>query len=106
PKGKIEKDEKKKAAAMREVEEECGISGLTIIQKLTPTFHSYNIKGKRVLKISYWYEMKTVDDRKLIPQLEEDITEARWVAKEEIPQLLNNSYSSIKWLMEEYLKRT
>jgi len=41
PKGKIEKGEKKKEAAIREVEEECGISGLTIEKKLQKTYHIF-----------------------------------------------------------------
>ncbi len=106
PKGKLEDGEKKKVAAMREVEEECGISNLEITATLGPTYHTYMLKGKRVLKISYWYEMKTDDSRKLTPQLEEDITEARWVNKKEIPALLENSYSSIKWLLSNWLQNS
>ena len=38
PKGHIEKNESTESAAVREVEEECGIENSTIIQKLIITF--------------------------------------------------------------------
>ena len=41
PKGRIEKGESIKTAAIREVEEECGIFNITIKQKLTTTYHIY-----------------------------------------------------------------
>ncbi|MBK9671561.1 MAG: NUDIX domain-containing protein [Bacteroidetes bacterium] len=40
PKGKIEKGENEQDAALREVEEECGIAELTLQKKLTTTFHT------------------------------------------------------------------
>lgn len=99
PKGKIEKNEKKKEAAVREVEEECGISRLEIIEPLNITYHCYFLKNERVLKITYWYLMKSDDTKTLTPQLEEDITEVRWVDMNETKQLLENSFPSIRLLM-------
>lgn len=104
PKGKIEKGEKKKDAAIREVEEECGIDQLEIIHKLNTTYHCYFLKKKRVLKKSYWYLMQTTYQDELTPQLEENITEVRWVNKNEIPELLNNTYASIALLFEKHLE--
>ena len=66
--------------AIREVEEECGISGLSIISEAFSTFHLYNEKGKTIVKESVWYKMRSTDKSELVPQTEEDILEARWVA--------------------------
>lgn len=80
PKGKIELEESKKAAAIREVEEETGMTNLRIVEKLVTTYHIYRTRSsaKRILKPSYWYLMYA-ESQKLTPQLEEDIMDARWV---------------------------
>src|SRR5690606_26940289 len=46
PKGKLDKGEKVKEGALREVEEECNIS-VELVEKLPKTWHSYAFKGKR-----------------------------------------------------------
>ena len=103
PKGKIEKNEKIKDTAIREVEEECGISKLTIIKSLPSTYHIYNLKGKNVLKKTYWYEMKCKDSKTPVPQIKEDITAVRWIDNETIEDVLQNAYLSIKELIIKYL---
>ncbi len=50
PKGKLEKGEDFATAAMREVEEETGLHGLKMLDPLSSTYHTYNLKGKRILK--------------------------------------------------------
>jgi len=100
PKGKIEKGEKKKEAAIREVEEECGISGLKIEKKLQKTYHVFQRNDREVLKITHWYQMKTNFKGKLIPQLEEGITEAVFKNQEETKRALDNSYENIRLLFK------
>lgn len=79
PKGKIDKGEGIEAAAIREVQEETGVQKLELGRPLPTTYHTYRLKsGKRVLKRTYWFEMKTTD-LKLIPQTEEDIEKAIWI---------------------------
>jgi len=95
PKGKVEKGESIEEAGIREVEEECGISGLTITKKLQPTFHTYIHKEKIVLKKTFWFEMLCTDDRKLKPQTEEGITEVKWMNAGEVEEALKNTYHSI-----------
>ncbi len=95
PKGKLEKNETPEIAGIREVEEECGISKLKIIKALEPTFHTYIHKEKMVLKKTFWYEMTCGDDKKLIPQKEEGITEVKWMKKEEVEEAKKNTYYSI-----------
>src|SRR4030095_4738563 len=59
PKGKIDEGEGRRAAAMREVREECGIHHLEIVNKLHNTFHLYEMKGSWVVKCTNWYLMKS-----------------------------------------------
>jgi len=95
PKGKMEPGEKSPETAIREVMEETGISGLEIIKELTPTFHTYRLEGKRVIKKTSWYEMSFKDDSQILPQKIEDITVVKWLNLKDIPWAMRNSYSSI-----------
>lgn len=104
PKGKIEIGEEKKEAAIREVEEECGITDLKILNELPTTMHVYTLKGVRILKFTYWYEMETSFQGDLIPQLEEDILEAKWVEMQGLENYIKETYASIAGLMKYYLK--
>lgn len=105
PKGKIEwRMEKKKQAAIREVEEECGIKGVTITRKLSPTFHMYTIKNEWVLKKTYWYEMLYTDGKPPIPEEKEDITKIKWFKKNEVDEVYGNTFKLIHELVENYLK--
>ena len=101
PKGKLERSESIEQCAIREVEEECGVSGLIITQKLEETYHAYKLNGEKVLKCTYWFEMKTSYKGKLKPQNKEGITLAIWVDKKDILQKLENSFASIIDLLKE-----
>ena len=58
PKAKLKKDEKVKVAAVREVEEECGIKVSKLGDKICKTYHAYINKGEVVLKKTHWFSMK------------------------------------------------
>lgn len=105
PKGKVDKGETIEQAALREVEEECGISKLKITGKLLTTYHTYTLKGKNILKASHWYSMTTSDNTQLKPQTEENITDARWVSTYEIPALLKDAYPSIAEVINKYMNK-
>lgn len=96
PKGKIEKDEKRKEAALREVKEECGIFELEVGEKAGQTYHSYNEEGRRILKITHWFYMKAAKDQPIKPQAEEGITEIRWVEPSFFNDVNIPSYNSIR----------
>ena len=100
PKGKLEVGENIKECAIREVQEECGASGLRIINALQDTYHIYEINGIKILKRTYWFSMHTDSKCSLEPQIEEGITEVVWVDKEQIAEKLNNSFRNIKELLE------
>ena len=101
PKGKLEPKETKKNAAVREVEEECGIQIKKLGKKLLKTYHVYEIKGKTVLKISHWYAMEAKGNQKLVPQAEEGITEVKWFSKKDFSIIRSNTYANILDVISE-----
>ncbi|OQA11021.1 MAG: Diadenosine hexaphosphate hydrolase [Bacteroidetes bacterium ADurb.Bin397] len=101
PKGKIEKGENRRNAAKREVEEECGVLEIKILQPCNDTFHLYQLKGKWVIKQTHWYLMNGITNGEPVPQTEEGITEAKWLKKSQIRALLPLSYSAIASLLKE-----
>ena len=101
PKGKVEKGEKMRDAGVREVEEECGVKINTNDKKLCKTFHVYTMGAKLVLKKTNWYSMTVKGEPKLIPQKEEGITKAVWLASDELKSVLKNTFPSIVQVLEE-----
>ena len=95
PKGKLERGEKKKAGAMREVEEECGIKVSEMGKKICNTYHTYTMKGQVVLKKTYWYRMAYTGAGKLKPQKEEGITKVQWFKPEQTAPIIRNTFPSI-----------
>jgi 8-oxo-dGTP pyrophosphatase MutT (NUDIX family) len=96
PKGKLDMGESPDEAAIRECEEECGITQLTITNELDPTYHIYEYKGSYALKKTYWYTMSTKHEGTLVPQLEENIEKVEWFTKTQIQELvLYNTYPAI-----------
>ncbi len=77
PKGKIEKGETPEIAAVREIREETGLNVVELGNFICPTYHTYEHKGKRILKKTYWYKMTTAEEQ-LTPQYSEDIEQAEW----------------------------
>jgi 8-oxo-dGTP pyrophosphatase MutT (NUDIX family) len=105
PKGKLEKGEAIKNAAMRECEEECGIKNLTISKQLPSTYHIYPFKKGFALKQTYWFYMLSNYDNELTPQHEEDIDEVKWFNKNEVMfNLQPNTYSTIANVIDEAFK--
>lgn len=86
PKGKIEKGEGIEEAAVREVEEECGIDGVRITAPLITTLHGFKNKHGWCIKPSYWYLMTHNPDSCPTPQTEEDISEVTWLSEAEFNQ--------------------
>ena len=101
PKGGIKKEELIEACAIREVEEETGVSGLKIGTKLQKTYHIFKRNGSYKLKITHWFEMKTNFDGIPFGQLEEGIEKVAWLNQEQIKEALKNSYENIKLLFQE-----
>lgn len=98
PKGKIEKEESNEIAAIREVEEECGITNIVLKNYVKTTYHIYEYKEKQILKITYWYKMLTKANQLLTPQREEGITKVTWLHKTAMKEALEDTYENIKLL--------
>lgn len=98
PKGKAEKKETIEETSIREVSEETGIDGLTIVKPLQTTYHVFKRNGKNKLKVTYWFEMHSSYKGKLEPQLDEGITEVKWLSEAKAKKALKNSYKNIKLL--------
>ena len=101
PKGCIEKGESIETAAIREVEEECGIFNLKLIKPLTTTYHIYNKNGI-TLKETHWFLMTSDYNKELVPQIEEGITEVIFKNKKAVNEALKNSYANIKLVYDTY----
>ena len=100
PKGGIEKTETIEETAMREVEEETGVTGLAITEKLQRTYHIFKRNGRYKLKITQWFEMRTKYEGIPQGQADEGIERVEWVNPKDIKFLLENSYENIKLLFE------
>lgn len=99
PKGHIERGELPEQAALREVEEETGISKLRIVKELPSTWHCYQLGEEWRLKRTYWYLMECVEDIQTKPQTEEGISEVKLVGNEEIDAFLKNTFRSISEIL-------
>jgi 8-oxo-dGTP diphosphatase len=81
PKGKLEPGESWEQAAVREVEEECGLR-CRIEEELEPT--RYDVGGRP--KLVRWWRMSIVEDLGFSPN--DEVDELRWVTPEEALELL------------------
>lgn len=106
PKGKIEKGEGDQSAAVREVEEECGLSGVQILSQLDSTYHIYHspylpASANLVLKETKWFLMEYTGNEQPVPQMEENIEEVRWFDRSELSIVLANTYHSLRDLLSQ-----
>lgn len=101
PKGKLDKGETPEQAALREVEEECGVSGLKIVRPLQPTYHTYKDGEQIILKKTWWYEMTTADTRKLVPQTEEGILKCEWRDEKGVAEAMKETFRSVEEVVRE-----
>jgi 8-oxo-dGTP pyrophosphatase MutT (NUDIX family) len=102
PKGKMDEGETPDETAVREVEEECGISGVKAGKLKAVTFHTYNYYGTPTLKKTYWFEMKYKGSGEPVPQAEESITQAIWLPKARWQLIRDNTYESIRYVMDKF----
>lgn len=101
PKGHQDPGEDINVTALREVQEETGIEELELKDLICITDHCYKRTGIWHLKHTWWYRMLDRKPIDLIPQREEDISKAAWVAKSSLPPFLQNTYPSIVEVFRE-----
>jgi 8-oxo-dGTP pyrophosphatase MutT (NUDIX family) len=100
PKGKVEKGEDIAATAVREVEEETGVTNLQLKKKIGETYHTYNAFGKHFIKTTHWFYITCPSKQTVKPQTEEDITEVKWVKAADMKAPLENTYPSVKDILK------
>ncbi len=103
PKGKLDKGESIEHCALREVEEETGVKKLKLGELLLVTTHEYFDKWVQadVIKETHWFRMFVSGVPALIPQTEEDITAIEWTSLEKVANRLNESYDTIRLVLEK-----
>ncbi len=94
PKGHLEEDESPRQCAVREVEEECGITGPVILGELPATRHIYKFRGRWTLKECRWYAMRYDGNETPMPQTEEGIGQAVWTR--DPADLTRDSFANIR----------
>lgn len=104
PKGKIEQGEIPEEAALREVTEETGLTGLTLTGPLPSTWHVYKFQSPKskeiwILKETKWFSMQSTTHEIPVPQTEEEIEIIRWIQKDDLNDILSNTFRSLRKLI-------
>jgi len=100
PKGKLDRGESTRKAAVREIEEETGVKA-KIKGKICTTWHTYTMQNCRILKKTKWYLLECQSDAAMQPQAEEDIERLEWLAYSDVQNVLANSFSSIRYVTDQ-----
>ena len=99
PKGKAEQKETIDQTALREVEEETGVEGLSITKPLEITYHIFKRNEQYFIKKTYWFEMFSDYIGDFKPQKKEGITKVKWVGPKKLKKVRKNIYANIEALI-------
>jgi 8-oxo-dGTP pyrophosphatase MutT (NUDIX family) len=104
PKGKLDEGESIEACAVREVEEETGLTNVQLGKLVGITYHEYfdEWKQRDVVKETHWFAMHVNGNQTLVPQQEEDIKDIRWVAQNNMGTYLQQTYKNIIDIINRY----
>jgi 8-oxo-(d)GTP phosphatase len=101
PKGKVDGDESPSQAAIREVHEETCIRACIPSDTPLKTSHIYTEADHYWIKETTWYLMHSEEEREPKPQIEEDITIAKWASRSEVENhILQSTYPMIRELIQ------
>ena len=95
PKGHLEPGEEPETCALREVSEECGITGHRIVKPLEPSYHTYSWEGISYLKKTSWFLMDYEGSMVMEPQIEEGITRVEWLSPDELSLIKSSAWLSL-----------
>ncbi len=106
PKGHIEHGEGPDECALREVHEECGISGHFIVKALEPSYHTYTWEGISYLKKTSWFLMYYDGPMIMEPQVKEGITAVEWLSPDELSKIKSSAWLSLMDLINTSVLRS
>lgn len=102
PKGKVDKGEKPCDTALREVYEETGLTDIKIERELIKTYHIYRHNNELILKKIHWFLINNRGSCNFRIQTEEHIEKASWFKRNDLDNILGNTYGSIKDVFDVY----
>jgi 8-oxo-dGTP pyrophosphatase MutT (NUDIX family) len=105
PKGHIEQGEEPEVCALREVSEECGITGHSIVKSISASYHTYSWEGISYLKKTNWFLMKYNGEMIIKPQTSEGITKVEWLFPDEINSIKSSAWLSLMDLINSSILR-
>ena len=99
PKGLVEKSESNEEAALREVNEETGLTGIRIIKYAGEISYFFVFEGEKIFKTVYFFliESKTKETKP-----EREIKDAQWFSPKE--SLEKIGYKNTKEILENAIK--
>ncbi len=95
PKGHLERGESLEECAVREVEEETGVRGIALGEKITETRHAYILNEEWAIKTTHWWSMSS-PKVELTAQSEEGIEQAAWCNEQQVADNLKTTYPTIR----------
>ena len=97
PKGHLETEERPELAALREVQEETGLTDLALRGEIETIDWYFRFRGRLIHKVCHFYLMEsaTADTN---PQREEGITACRWATVADAMQCI--SYANARGVLE------
>ena len=97
PKGHVERGEAAEAAAVREVAEETGLSGVESRGAIETIDWYFRFRGRLIHKVCHFFLMESGNDA-TVPQRAEGITACRWVGFDEGFELI--SYANARQVLK------
>lgn len=79
PKGRVESGETSQLAAIREIAEETGIRGVTILERLPVVTYTFKRNATTIAKTVHYFLCLTDDMQEPTPQLSEGLSDARFM---------------------------